>query len=77
MIWIIILGVYLLSMFLARRYMILAHSERGIYGSLNIERKDFIICVSPIINTFFLALWLIDYPIERDTDYSWFFKIKK
>lgn len=77
----ILVGIYLISVFLARKHIKIAHQKGGIWYNLNIGRTEVIITLAPFLNTFYCIIgWILFYPKElkkNKRDFSRFFNIKK
>jgi hypothetical protein len=79
MILLLLLPTYLLSVYLMYKYMRIAHSEKGIWCSLDIKTPELLIVFIPIINTLFVIIaWVFMYPIvKRERNYNNFFNVKR
>lgn len=79
MIYIIGITVYLLSLWLVRRYIKIAHSDEGIWSKLDIEMPDLLMTILPLINTMaVIYLCFLGSPVKKDNkppiNYNRFFK---
>jgi hypothetical protein len=71
-----IIAVYLLSVWLMRRYIKIAHSSIGIWSGLNVKLPDLLITILPLLNTFgVIWLYLKESPVKKSKrNYNKFFK---
>lgn len=75
--WIIIILGYLFSVFMAWLYIKLSRSKGGIYSNLHTRPLDIFFTLMPIVNTCFLFIWIIDWPIKGvNVNMNKFFGIK-
>ena len=79
MIWIVFIGIYLLSVFLTWLFFHQAYSKNGIWNNLYPDEEDLIFTFCPAVNTVVgLVGWILYYPIESNkSSLTKFFKIKR
>lgn len=78
MIWIILIGVYLISAILSYRHLHIAHSKGGRWESIDTSNIDVFVTVFPVVNTvMMITSWLFVNPYEMNNNRNKFFNIKK
>jgi hypothetical protein len=79
MIYIIVVTVYLLSVWLVWRYMRIAHSKGGRWESLNIKSDCVLFTILPIANTLLVFMGYLFFPPKKNKNRNFnnLFKVKK
>jgi hypothetical protein len=77
--YIIVITVYLLSVWLVWRYMRIAHSKGGNWENLDIKLDCIFLVITPYANTVFVILWYLFYPPKKNKNRNFnnLFKVKK
>lgn len=79
----ICLAIYLISAFLCWLYIHIDHSEKGCYSHIEPCRFEFLVTITPILNTLSTFIWLHQSPYSAEHRskqpkfFRWFFNVKQ
>jgi hypothetical protein len=75
----ILLTIYLISVFVAWKYMKISHSKHGKWSYLNTGIRELLITLTPILNSYFIIIWIFAPPrkYKKNTNFNKFFNVKK
>ena len=74
----ILSAIYLTSVLITWNYMKIAHGKNGRWSNLDTGTPELLLTLTPILNSFFIFIWLIIPPFrESKNNFNNFFKVKK
>lgn len=80
---IVCLAIYVVSGVLCWLYIHIEHSEKGCSSTVSPEKIEFVITITPLINTITALIWLHDSPYNKEYKsqrlnnfFTWFFNVK-